>query len=304
IGSNSILADVNTINMAVDGKLVNFPDQRPYIDNNNRTMVPVRFPAETLGANVDWLPNTRQVHIINKAHDALKDADIMVTIDKKDVVVNGQIKIMDTTAVIANSRTMVPVRFISEYLGAVVTWHQDSNAAHVFTKGQTVEEQNKIMKQIAQELKKQQTTEQNGFIKPPAVKQNITTRSGSYVENTYECKKLPIEVNGTRILKLDYVKGTPEEVKYNIDGYLNVTKNTDNPLSGLLVQGDFGWCSISTCITSEGTCIPNGDGTFYNIFIFGGKGYDLGTPMIEEVKKIGFDGADGVYFIDNPYYKQ
>ena len=28
-GSNSVLADVNTINLAVNGELVNFPDQKP-----------------------------------------------------------------------------------------------------------------------------------------------------------------------------------------------------------------------------------------------------------------------------------
>jgi len=173
-GSNSVLADVNTINLAVNGMLVDFPDQKPYIDKNNRTMVPVRFPAETLGANVDWLSNTRQVHIVNKAHDALKDTDIMATIDRKDVIVNGQTKYMDTTAVITNSRTMVPVRFISEYLGAAVTWHDASRAAHVFTKGQTKEEIAKIEEQIAQELKKQKPQPQLpgqlkelGKIEPP-----------------------------------------------------------------------------------------------------------------------------------------
>lgn len=143
IGSNSVFADVNTVNLAVNGTLVDFPDQKPYIDYNNRTMVPVRFPAETLGANVDWLPDTRQVHITNKAHDALKDTDIMATIDRKDVIVNGQTKYMDTTAVITNSRTMVPVRFISEYLGATVTWDNGNRVAHVFSKGQTKEEQDK-----------------------------------------------------------------------------------------------------------------------------------------------------------------
>lgn len=152
----SVPALAADINVAVNGKLVSFPDQKPYIDSANRTMVPVRFPAETLGATVDWLEDTRQVHITNKAHDALKDADIMATIGRKDVVVNGSTKYMDTVAVITNSRTMVPVRFISEYLGAVVTWDSGNSVAHVFSKGQSEAEQKAIMEQIAQELKGQQ----------------------------------------------------------------------------------------------------------------------------------------------------
>lgn len=140
------------INVAVNGKLVSFPDQKPYIDSANRTMVPVRFPAETLGATVDWLESSRQVHVTNKAHDTLQDADITATIGKIDVIVNGTTKNMDTVAVLNNGRTMVPVRFISEYLGAAVAWDTNSRCVHVFSLGQTEDEQKTIMQQISKEL--------------------------------------------------------------------------------------------------------------------------------------------------------
>ena len=39
---------------------------------------------------------------------------------------NGMAELMDTVAVIRNDRTMVPVRFVSEFLGAVVDWDEDS----------------------------------------------------------------------------------------------------------------------------------------------------------------------------------
>ena len=304
IGSNSVLADANTINLAVDGKLVDFPDQKPYIDGNNRTMVPVRFPAETLGANVDWLPNTRQVHITNKAHDALLDTDIMATIDRKDVIVNGQTKFMDTTAVITNSRTMVPVRFISEYLGATVTWHESSRAAHVFTKGQTKEEIAKIEEQIAQEIKKQQPQPQpkppGQFVKPEGVKKDITLDTGTYNITTYECKNLPVEIYDTVISKIEYKPGTPNEIAGNIAGTLYVTKNKASADTSIYLQGDFGYYLCGIVMTSIGTSISNNDGTYYSIYYF-----TIGrTPSIETAKKIGFSGKDGIYFIDNPYYNQ
>ena len=56
-----------TINdVYVDGKRVNFHDQQPFIDENNRTLVPIRFIAEELGADVGWEPDTRTVTIEDK----------------------------------------------------------------------------------------------------------------------------------------------------------------------------------------------------------------------------------------------
>jgi len=70
---------------------------------------------------------------INKAHDSLIDANILLTIGSNTVVVNGANQVMDTTAVVTNSRTMVPIRFISEYLGATVKWESTANVSHIFT---------------------------------------------------------------------------------------------------------------------------------------------------------------------------
>ena len=76
---------------------------------NNRTMVPIRVIAETLGAEVEWLV-----------------AENTVTIEQEDKVINlviGELlPSLDTTATIINGRTMVPLRYISENLGATVTW--------------------------------------------------------------------------------------------------------------------------------------------------------------------------------------
>ena len=45
-------AEVSTApEVRVNGTLVSFPDAGPFIDENNRTMIPVRFVAENLGGN-------------------------------------------------------------------------------------------------------------------------------------------------------------------------------------------------------------------------------------------------------------
>ncbi|MEN6348505.1 MAG: copper amine oxidase N-terminal domain-containing protein [Syntrophomonas sp.] len=145
----------STLHLYVDGKEVKFPDQKPYIDANNRTMVPVRFPAQTLGAHVDFNfndPQHREVYISQDAHGDMPEAKITLTIGDQKVKVNGQAKTMDTVAVCTNGRTMVPVKFISEFLGAEVRWHDASKAAHIFTEGQSKSEQDEIILDTATSL--------------------------------------------------------------------------------------------------------------------------------------------------------
>ena len=47
----------------VNGEIVDFPDGQPYVDENNRTMIPVRFVTEALGAKVGWEGSTQTVTI-------------------------------------------------------------------------------------------------------------------------------------------------------------------------------------------------------------------------------------------------
>ena len=100
--------------------VVIFFDSEPYIDENNRTMVPVRAISEALGAFVGWDDATRTVTI---AKDAL---EITLTIGSSTATVNGVERWMDTVPVIQNDRTMVPVRFVSSFLGANVEWDQEN----------------------------------------------------------------------------------------------------------------------------------------------------------------------------------
>jgi len=139
----------NDITVYIDGDMVTFPDAKPYINSDNRTLVPVRFISEYLGAEVKWDAATRVVTILQKQEDC--DTcynEIKLTIDSKEVKYNGEIKYMDTTAVITQNRTMVPLRFVSEYLGAEVEWDSTLRSVFIFTKGQTQAEKNKAINEI------------------------------------------------------------------------------------------------------------------------------------------------------------
>ncbi|NCC69103.1 MAG: copper amine oxidase N-terminal domain-containing protein, partial [Clostridia bacterium] len=47
IGSDALTVKFN-------GKAVQFPDAQPFVDENNRTMIPLRAVTETMGAEVSW----------------------------------------------------------------------------------------------------------------------------------------------------------------------------------------------------------------------------------------------------------
>ena len=75
----------------------------------NRTMVPLRFIAETFGADVSWAQDTKTVTIV---------------IDGKVLTmrINQDLEGFGAAPIISNGRTMVPISYISKELGANVIW--------------------------------------------------------------------------------------------------------------------------------------------------------------------------------------
>lgn len=100
----------------IDGTALSF-DADPYIDQNDRVMVPLRAIAEALGAEVIWKASCKEVTIAGE-----KQA-VLLKIGSPVVEVNGARERIDTVPVIKKSRTMVPLRFVAQYLGADVDWH-------------------------------------------------------------------------------------------------------------------------------------------------------------------------------------
>ncbi|UVI32838.1 copper amine oxidase N-terminal domain-containing protein [Paenibacillus spongiae] len=116
------------VQVIVDGQLVAFPDEPPYVDRkSNRTMVPARFVSEKLGAKMKWDGKSNQVTF------SYKDKTIVLTIGQNHAQVNGKAVTFDTPAVIKNNRTMIPLRFISEIFQAQVEWNAKRNQAVVKT---------------------------------------------------------------------------------------------------------------------------------------------------------------------------
>ncbi|WP_426451719.1 copper amine oxidase N-terminal domain-containing protein [Paenibacillus sp. S-38] len=94
---------------------------QPYNDNGT-VMVPVRFVTEQLDADVKWNGETKKVTIT----DPLSGSIIELTIGSTEAAVSGKTLTLEKPAQLVNSATYVPVRVVSEGMGANVAWEQDT----------------------------------------------------------------------------------------------------------------------------------------------------------------------------------
>ena len=124
-------ANVNA-GLVVNNKVVP-ADVAPYIDGNNRTMVPLRFFSEEVGFKVGY-ENATKIVLVEQG-----TMKVELKIGSSDTLLNGVKKSMDTAAVIANSRTMVPLRFIGEAFGAKVGFDNANKIAKIDYIPETVE---------------------------------------------------------------------------------------------------------------------------------------------------------------------
>ncbi len=111
------------INVYINGIQKNFT--QPPVMLQGSTIVPLRGIFELLGASIQWDNKTQTVK-------ATKDNMAMsLTINKDTAFVNGkEIKLAQKASVI-NHSTMVPLRFVSEALGANVKWDGNTNSIFI-----------------------------------------------------------------------------------------------------------------------------------------------------------------------------
>ena len=121
------------VKVILDGNEVYFPDAKPFIDERDRVLVPIRFVSEALGSMVDWENETRTAIIKQN------DDEIRYTVYKPMAYINGEMVVMDTYGILKDQRTMVPIRFISELLGCTVVWDENSSTVVITSPTDAVE---------------------------------------------------------------------------------------------------------------------------------------------------------------------
>lgn len=91
----------------------------------NSILVPLRSMFEQMGGTVTYDPSTKTADV-SKA-----GADVRVTVGKPEVILNGETRPLDVPPEIYKGSVLVPLRVLSEALGAYVAWLPDKRAVIV-----------------------------------------------------------------------------------------------------------------------------------------------------------------------------
>lgn len=111
------------VTVTVNGEAIEF-DQPPVI-KDDRTFVPIRKVAEKMGATVLWDDSSQSV-TISSDH-----GKIQLHIGYAVLSVNGIPIVIDTAPYIENGRTLIPVRFVAQALGANVVWDGENRCVNI-----------------------------------------------------------------------------------------------------------------------------------------------------------------------------
>jgi len=117
-------AEAQPLSLYVNGRELYLP-QVPIL-KENRVLVPMRAYLESLGAEVGWEPP-------DLVTATLGDRTVRLRIGEQSATVNGRSVALDVPAQLIADRTYVPLRFLSEGLGATVEYHGDTFAVTVET---------------------------------------------------------------------------------------------------------------------------------------------------------------------------
>ena len=99
-------------------------DAKPFIQDG-RTMIPIRYVAESLGMKVMW---NKQSKIVTLQDEERK---VEIVTNGKKIVVNGKEYVSDVAPVIENGRTYLSISNIGKVSGAKVTWNPQSKLVSV-----------------------------------------------------------------------------------------------------------------------------------------------------------------------------
>jgi len=120
-------AFAQTVRVIVNGSSVAF-DQPPIV-TGGRVLIPLRGVFEQLGAFVQWNPANHTIFATRAG------TEVQLGIGSRIAFVNGSQVTLDVPATVVAGRTLVPLRFVSEVMGAHVQWESVSRTVYVTSSG-------------------------------------------------------------------------------------------------------------------------------------------------------------------------
>lgn len=119
VANTTIILQIDNPIMLVNGEEKTIDDDNNIVPLiiNDRTHLPLRNVAEELGADVEWIGGEpAQVTI------RYNDCEISLWIEKEYATVNGQMVYIDSSPLLTNNKTYLPIRFIADEFGWNVKW--------------------------------------------------------------------------------------------------------------------------------------------------------------------------------------
>jgi hypothetical protein len=135
-----------SVDIYFNDRLATWGDALPFIQSipPSRTMVPIRFFSESIDAEVNWDGVNKEVTvkvdaILTYDHMA-RQVKMRVGSDQAEVIVGNNVKTVVLDASVWQEseypwRTYAPLRFISECLGAKVSWAGVGSPSKIFRAG-------------------------------------------------------------------------------------------------------------------------------------------------------------------------
>ncbi|WP_046227565.1 copper amine oxidase N-terminal domain-containing protein [Paenibacillus dauci] len=121
--SDQTAADPDAMNLFVNG--TSYTDAEPVVQDGT-TLVPFRVVSEALNAKVTWNAKDQSVTVVKDGQT------VKLYVNKKNAVVNGKTVSLQAAPMMKNGSTRVPVRVISEALGATVKWEPVSESVVIY----------------------------------------------------------------------------------------------------------------------------------------------------------------------------
>lgn len=122
-------ANDSKVSVIINNQPVTYSDETgyPFLDSKGRTQVPFRQTMTTFGCTVDWNKET-QTAIAMK--DGIK---VEVPIGKAYILKDGVNVSNDTTAVIINGKTYLPIAIVLRSFGAEVEWDGNNHSVNAIS---------------------------------------------------------------------------------------------------------------------------------------------------------------------------
>jgi hypothetical protein len=123
--ASSAMAQSGEIKVDLDG--APFTTSVPPLQMSGRVLLPLRDIFEPLGATVQWNAATQSI-------TATKDAmTLNLRMNSRAASLNGRSVTLDQPPAMVRGRIMLPLRFVSEALGADVNWNPVSRRVSIST---------------------------------------------------------------------------------------------------------------------------------------------------------------------------